>query len=177
MPKIFIEGNHKCAEGSSEYQAAEKIAYELSKKGFDIVGSTGKGVSEAAFNGAIKGNNNSKRIAIDCNEFKFEKNSKYSEVIATDNYFEMKKQNCTIPDAFIFFTGSFNVLSNLFIILQLKELELMGEKTVICIGEQLEEGLSACSFYNEDILDSFGQIFFVEKSEDAVTKILENFKV
>jgi len=175
MPRIFIEGNRRATVESDEYQAAEKIGFELSRKGFVIVSSAGKGISEAAFAGAIRGSDNSKRVAIDCSEINLPRNSKFTDVVIANNYFDMKMKNCINSDGFIFFSGGFEVLTNLSIILQLKELELMGEKPVICIGDQLEETLESGGFYNEDVVDSFAQIFFVPDADEAIKKALDFF--
>ena len=176
MPRIFIEGDRRALPESDDYKAAEKMGFELAQKGFVIVSSAGKGVSEAVFEGAIRGNDNSKRVAIDCSEINLPRNSKFTDVVGTKTYFEMKMKNCINSDAFIFFAGGFEVLSNLSIILQLKELELMGEKPVICIGEQLEGTLDSYGFYNEDVVDGFDEIFFIDNAEQATKKILEFFK-
>jgi len=176
MPRIFIEGcRREINTESEEYKAAEKVGFELSQKGFVIVSSAGKGISEAAFLGAIRGNDNSKRVAIDCSEINLPRNSKFTDIVVAKDYFDMKMKNCINSDGFIFFSGGFEVLSNLSIILQLKELDLMGEKPVICIGEQLEETLGAYGFHNEDVVDSFSQIFFVNDADEAINKTLEFF--
>ena len=175
MPRVFIKGNHKALPESADYKSAEKIGYELSKRGFIIVSSVQKGISEAAFAGAIRGNDNSKRIAIDCKEVDLPRNSKYTEVIVADNYFDMKMKKCINSNSFIFFAGGFGILSDIAIILHLKELKLMGNKLVICVGEQLEEALSAYSFYNEDVIDWFQQIVFVDDADEAIQKTLDFF--
>jgi predicted Rossmann-fold nucleotide-binding protein len=176
MPRIFIEGDHRATPGSNEYDAAEKMGYELAKEGFVIVSSAGMGISEAVFSGAIRWDDSSRRVAIDCDEINLPRNSKFNEIVATPNYFDMKMKNCINSDGFIFFPGSFEVLSNLSIIFQLKELELMGRKPVICIGEQLEEVLSTCGFYNENIVDSLEEVILADNVEEAIDKTLDAFK-
>lgn len=176
ITRVFVEGNHKCPPGSFEYDNAEMIGYELAKNGFTVVSSAGKGVSEAVFSGAIRSNNDSKRIAIDCSEVNLERNSKFTDVIIADNYFDMKMRNCINSDAFIFLPGSFEVLSNLSIILQLKQLSLMGKKPVICVGEQLEEVLNIYGFYNEEVIDAFSEVILANNAEEATRKIIEIFR-
>jgi predicted Rossmann-fold nucleotide-binding protein len=175
MLRVFVEGDHRVVPESAEYDSAEKIGYELAKKEFVLVSSAGKGVSEAVFSGAIRWNENSKRIAIDCDEINLPRNSKFTDIVVASNYFDMKMKNCINSDGFIFFSGGFEVLSNLSIILQLKQLELMGKKPVICIGEQLDNVLSTHSFYNEDVMDNIEEVIFVPTAEEATIKILELF--
>jgi predicted Rossmann-fold nucleotide-binding protein len=176
MARIYIEGNHKCQPDSKEYQIAEQLGTKLARVGFSVVSSARKGISEAVFKGAILGSDDSVRIAIDCAEINLPRNSKYTKEIIADNYFDMKMRNCINSDAFIFLPGSFAVLSNLAIILQLKELELMGNKPVICVGEQLEEVLSVFGFYNEQVVDAFDRVIHVDNIDEAVNKLIEIFR-
>ena len=176
MARIYIDGNHNCPQGSKEYQDAESLGKKLAELGFTIVSSARIGVSEAIFKGAIAGNDNSIRIAIDCAEINLPRNKNYTKEIIADNYFDMKMRNCINSDAFIFLAGSFAVLSNLAIILQLKELELMGGKPVICVGEQLDELLNILSFYNEDLLEAVNKVIRVENVDEAAKELLNAFK-
>ena len=175
MARIFIAGNNKCLPDSEEYQVAELLGKKLASLGFVIVSSARKGISEAVFSGAIAKNENSVRIAIDCAEINLPRNSKYTREIIADNYFDMKMRNCVNSDAFIFLTGSFSVLSNLAIILQLKELDLIGNKPVICVGEQLDNVLSVFAFYNEDAIEIFKKIIRVENIDEAINEVTKIF--
>ena len=176
MARIFIEGNHSCQPGDQEYQNAELLGKKLAGLGHTIVSSAHKGVSEAVFVGAMAEDENSVRIAINCLEVNIPRNNKYTKEIVADNYFDMKMKNCINSDAFIFLPGSFAVLSNLAIILQLKELELMGDKPVICFGEQLEEVLNVFGFYNEEVIDTFEKIIHAKNIDEAVEKLTKFFK-
>lgn len=176
MARIYVEGNHQCLPNSPEYQTAEILGKKLSSLGFTIVSSARKGISEAVFKGAIEGNDDSVRVAIDCAEINLPRNSKYTKEIIADNYFDMKMRNCINSDAFIFLPGSFAVLSNLAIILQLKELELMGNKPVICVGEQLDEVLNIFGFYNEEVIEAFERVALVNNIDEAIEKLKEIFK-
>ena len=176
MPRIFIEGNNKCLPNSKEYKDAELLGKKLSALGYTIVSSARKGISEAAFKGAEEENDDSIRVAIDCVEINLPRNNKYTKEIIADNYFDMKMKNCISSDAFIFLPGSFSVLCNLAIILQLKDLELMGNKPVICVGEQLKDILELFSFYNEDVLEIYDKLFFVENVSEAVETLVNCLK-
>jgi predicted Rossmann-fold nucleotide-binding protein len=176
MAKIFIEGNHNCLPGSKEYKTAEELGYELTSRGYAVVSSARKGISEAVFCGAIRGDDNSKRIAIDCAEIDLPRNTKFNKEVIADNFFDMKMRNCTNSDAFIFLPGSFNVLANMGIVLQLKQFELMGNKPMICMGEQLSEALQVFGFYNEDVLDGFKNVIMVSTPIEAVQKLNDFFK-
>jgi predicted Rossmann-fold nucleotide-binding protein len=171
MSKIFIGGDLHCQPESSEYKDAEEIGFGLAQKGFTIVSSAYMGTSVAAFKGAIEGNDNSRRIALDCAEIDLQRNTDYTEMVIADNYFDMKMKSCINSDAFIFLPGSFDVLSMLAIVLQLKQLKLMGKKPIICVGDQLEEMLNSFGFYNEDVLDYFGEVILLENAKDAISKI------
>ena len=176
MARIFIEGDHKCQPDSKEYQDAEALGKRLAELGFTIVSSAHKGTSEAVFKGAIAGSDDSNRVAINCAEINLPRNNNSTKEIIADNYFDMKMRNCINSDAFIFLQGGFAVLSNLAIILQLKELELMGGKPVICVGEQLDEVLNVFGFYNEEVLDAFEKVIIVSNAEAAINEIIKIFK-
>lgn len=176
MPRIFIEGNNKLPHDSKEYKEAELLGKQLSALGYIIVSSSRKGISEAVFKGAVEENNNSIRVAIDCVEINLPRNNKYSKEIIADNFFDMKMKNCINSDAFIFLPGSFSVLCNLAIILQLKELELMGNKPLICVGESIKNTLKQFSFYNENVLERFNKLFFVKDVNEAVKVLTESLK-
>ncbi|MCL2039590.1 MAG: hypothetical protein FWG85_04075 [Bacteroidetes bacterium] len=176
MPRVFIEGNHNSQSDSKEYKDAELLGKKLVALGYTVVSSARKGISEAVFKGAEKENSNSIRVAIDCAEINLPRNNKFSKEIIADNYFDMKMKNCINSDAFIFLPGSFSVLCNLAIVLQLKKLELMGNKPLICVGEQLENILELFSFYNEDVLDIFDKLFFVDDVDGAVNVLIKNLK-
>ena len=173
MARIFIEGNNCCLNDSKEYKEAEYLGKKLAEKGYVIVSSARKGIAEAVFKGAMEEVEDSIRVAIDCPEINLPRNTKYTKEIIADNFFDMKMKNCINSDAFIFLTGSFSVLSNLSIILQLKELQLMGNKPLICVGEQLEEVINVFGFYNEDVLDISDNIIYAKTIDDAINK-LEN---
>ncbi|MDR0926739.1 MAG: LOG family protein [Ignavibacteria bacterium] len=176
MAKIFIEGNESCAVDGEDWKNAELLGFELSKRGHTIVSSARKGIAEAAFVGAIRGNDNSTRIAIDCSEINLPRTTKFTKEIIADNFFDMKMKNCINSDAFIFMPGGFAVLSNLSIILQLKQLELMGNKPVVCVGDQLEEGLNIFGFYNEEVVDSFLNIHFIDTINEAIDIVEKHFR-
>jgi len=175
MARIFIEGSPKCLPESEAYQQAEEIGKKLASRGFAIVSSARKGVSEAVFIGATAANENSTRIAVDCAEINLPRNNKFSKEIIADNYFDMKMRNCINSDAFIFFSGDFAVLSNLSIILQLKQLELMGSKPIVCIGEEMLEVLNTLSFYSEETLDIFSSEVYVAKNIDEAVDYIVTF--
>jgi predicted Rossmann-fold nucleotide-binding protein len=177
MSKIFIGGDLHCQPESSEYKIAEEIGYGLAKKGFTIVSSAYMGASKAAFHGAIRGNDNSRRIALDCSEIELERNASYTEIVIADNYFDMKMKSCINSDAFVFLPGSFDVLSMLAIVLQLKQLKLMGKKPTIFVGEQLEEMLNSFGFYNEDVIDYFNEVIFLKDAAEAISQITSLFEI
>jgi len=176
MARIFIEGSPSCLPNTEAYKLAEELGRKLASRGFAIVSSARKGVSEAAFIGAISANEHSTRIAVDCAEINLPRNNKFTKEIIADNYFDMKMRNCINSDAFIFFSGDFAVLSNLSIILQLKQLELMGNKPLICIGEEMLEVLNTLSFYSEETLEIFSsEVFLANTIDEAVAYIVDFF--
>lgn len=175
MTRVYVEGNHNCVEGSYEYNTAVELGERLATKGYAVVSAARKGVSDAVFTGALRADDNSTRVAIDCCEINLPRNNKFTKEIIADNYFDMKMKNCINSDAFIFLPGSFEVMSNIGIILQLKQLELMGNKPVVVIGDQLKEALNTFAFYSEEVVDALPTILWAKNAEDAVKLLNAHF--
>jgi len=175
MARVFIEGAQRCLPDSEEYKIAEALGSKLAEHNFTLVSSARKGVSEAVFCGAERTDPKSIRIAVDCAEINLPRNNKFTKEIIADNYFDMKMRNCINSDAFIFLPGDFAVLSDLSIILQLKQLDLMGNKPVLCIGEQMHEVLNTLSFYNEETLEIYVSAVTQCQDIDEALKFLLKF--
>jgi len=174
MAKVFIGGGLNSTPESEDYIFAKDLGKELAERGFTVVSTAYLGVAEATFIGASLGNDNSKRIAIGCDEVNLPRNKSYTDLIIADNYFDMKMKFCTNADAFVFLPGYFDTLSIIFIVLQLKQLKLMGKKPVICVGELLEEMFNNLSFYNDEVLAFYEKGIFVN-TVDGVIDNLKNF--
>jgi predicted Rossmann-fold nucleotide-binding protein len=175
--RIFIAGAIGAKVDSLNYELAKTIGKELASRGFTIVSGAYMGISDAAFSGAISGNENSKRLALACDEIEMQRNAHYSDIIVADNFFDMKMKSCINSDAFIFLPGCFGTLSMLFVVLQLKQLKLMGKKPVICVGEVLEEMFNNLSFYNSDILEFYHNGIFVRTADEVIKEIEKFFSV
>ena len=175
MARIFVEGNTFCLPDSEEYLIALELGKQLASNNFTIVSNVRKGVTEAVFKGAYMTNENIIRLAVDCAEINLPRNTVFSKEIIADNFFDMKMRICVNSDGFVFLTGSFSVLSNIAIILQLKQLELMGNKPIICVGDQWPEVLNTLSFYNENSLKGFTENVILVKSVDEAVNNLVNF--
>ena len=178
MARVFVMGDSTCSPESVDYIFGYEFGKLLAKKGFTVLSSARKGISEAVFRGASSVDTKSVRIAVDCVEINLPRNNCFSKEIIADNYFDMKMKSCINSDAFVFFSGGFDVLSDLSILLNLKQLELMGNKPIICIGEQLQGVLDSLFFYNEDALESsITKVVIVDTIAEAIDYINTFFNV
>ncbi len=78
-----------------------------------------------------------------------------------------------ISNVYIILPGGTGTLLEFAMVWALKERNLLGNKTIIVIGEEWHELMDVMSFYNETVLDNIDIINKAENINDII-KILDN---
>lgn len=170
MPIVTVFGSGKCLPDSLEYESAEKIGSLLAEAGFDIATGGYKGVMEAVCKGA---KDKVRRIAVTTSVYPNKKpNDFISEHIIKDTYLERLAELVNMADAFIVLGGGTGTLLELSTVWALKERNLLGNKPLVCVGDQWNEVIQTMSFYSETVQDHTQYVFHVDDEKDAINHII-----
>lgn len=175
MAVITIFGSSGTLPGAYEYDSAELGGKLLSEKGFDLCDGGYAGVMEAAFKGAA--DSEVKRIAVIAEEYPDKKPNEYAtEVIVEKTYVDRMQKMIALGDAYIVFPGGSGTLLELAAVWTFKNRGFIGDKPIVCIGEQWHEVLQTMGFYSEKALDNLRRIDNAETVEKAVDIVASKLK-
>ncbi len=175
MGVVTIFGSSKTLPGSYEYDSAELCGKLLSEKGFHLCDGGYAGVMEAAFKGAADSRVN--RIAVITEEYPEKNANQYAkEVLLEKTYVDRMKKMIALGDAYIIFPGGSGTLLELAAVWTFKNRGFIGDKPIVCIGEQWHEVLQTMGFYSEKALDNLRQVENVETVEKAVEIVVDRLK-
>lgn len=179
-PCVSIFGSARTAEDVEYYQLAEKIAFQLTKKGYGVISGGGPGIMEAANKGASRGEGRSVGLNID---LPFEQyNNPYidkDKLINFDYFFVRKLMFVKYSQGFIVLPGGFGTLDELFEALTLIQTKKIGKFPIVLVGTAYWGGLvdwiKSTLVVEKNIDEENLKLFkLVDKCEDAVEEI-DNF--
>lgn len=137
---VTILGTKSLTSSSPYYQAAEKLANNLGKRGHMIITGGGPGIMEAANKGAKEAGAPS--IGFSMRFEDFVRSNPFLTKSLNFNFPFVRKLILTIPSqAFVFFPGGFGTLHQLFEVLTLMKTKKMQKMTVILFGKQFWQPL------------------------------------
>lgn len=152
---ITILGTNSLGPDSPYYQAAEKVSFDLGKKGYSIITGGGLGIMEAASKGAKEAGAESIGFSL-----KFDDVATINKYLTKSLSFSfpyIRKLILTVPSkAFIFFPGGLGTLHQLFEVLTLMKTKKMQEMTVLLYGKEYWAPLD--KFIRETLLKKYDTI-------------------
>lgn len=141
-PCVSIFGSARTQPDNKYFKLAEKIAYQLTLKGYGVITGGGPGIMEAANMGARKGNGRSVGININ---LPFEQGANLfidtDKLITFDHFFVRKVMFMKYAQGFIVLPGGFGTFDELFEAITLIQTEKIGEFPIILVGTDYWKGL------------------------------------
>lgn len=141
-PAVSIFGSARLSQETAEYQLAQKISFEIAKKGFSIVTGGGPGIMEAANRGCSEASGISAGVSV---KLPFETGSnpyvspKYNLVF---RYFFIRKVILVrYAKAFVVMPGGLGTLDELFEALTLIQTQKTHSIPLILVGKEYWKGL------------------------------------
>jgi uncharacterized protein (TIGR00730 family) len=128
---ISIFGSYKPKKGDEEYNAAYKLAFELSKKGYIIKNGGGSGIMEASTMGAIDAGGESIGYILDFYS-KIEGVTEKNKIIICKSLFERLRLLIEESKGFILFSGGTGTLTELAFTWELINKGLLSKFPIIC---------------------------------------------
>ncbi|MEA1897581.1 MAG: TIGR00730 family Rossman fold protein [Bacteroidota bacterium] len=177
-PCVSIFGSARTQPDNKYFKLAEKIAYQLTLKGYGVITGGGPGIMEAANMGARKGNGRSVGININ---LPFEQGANLfidtDKLITFDHFFVRKVMFMKYAQGFIVLPGGFGTFDELFEAITLIQTEKIGEFPIILVGTDYWRGL--IQWIKEVMLkeekninvEDMDLFVLVDTAEDAVSQI------
>lgn len=157
---ISIFGSYKPRKGDEEYNAAYKISFELSKKGYVIKNGGGSGIMEASTLGAMDAGGKSIGYIIS----NYSKKEKVKNIIICKTLFVRLKFLIEGSSAFILFSGGTGTLTELVLTWELMNKGLLSKLPIICYKD-----------YWKPIVDLFRKNqFYINKSSIDLVKFVNS---
>lgn len=175
---ISVFGSARSSEDSQPYRDARAVASELAKKQYAVVTGGGGGVMEAANRGAFEAGGGSIGLNIILpNEQKL--NEYTTDNFAFEHFFARKVALTLEASAYVFFTGGFGTLDELFEITTLIQTRDIERRPIILFGSDFWNPLLD---YVRNTLDSRfhtistedNELFFVADTPEEVLSFIEN---
>jgi uncharacterized protein (TIGR00730 family) len=141
-PCVSIFGSARTSPDDPNYHKAEKIALELTNRGYGVITGGGPGIMEAANKGAAKGLGPSVGLNIDLpheqthNEF-----IDQDKLITFDYFFVRKLMFVKYAQGFIVLPGGFGTLDEFFEAVTLIQTKKIGTFPIILVGKDFWSGL------------------------------------
>ena len=167
MSVIAVFGDSVASTDSKDYKTALKIGELFAKNGYDIATGGYGGVMEAALKGAY--DHNVQTIGVMFLDETERKRNKYvRNVVEVKTYLDRLQHLIYIADAFLVLPGGTGTLLELTAIWALKERNLLGNKPIVCIGEQWQEVIETMEFYSEKIMEATHFISHTDSLDEAL---------
>lgn len=172
---VTFFGSARLDEHHPAYQHAVSLASKLAEQGYAIVSGGGSGIMEAANKGAHLSNGRSIGISVELPNEQVT-NSYVSDNIDFQHLFSRKVTLAYSAEAYIYFTGGFGTLDELFEILTLKQTKKIPPVPIILFGkkfwEPLEEYLRTNLLANNTISPEDLDLYIITDNEDMVVRTI-----
>ncbi|MEE8557987.1 MAG: TIGR00730 family Rossman fold protein [Myxococcota bacterium] len=140
FPAVSIFGGARVPRSSPGYRQAERIAYLLAKRGFNVITGGGPGAMEAANRGARLGG--ARSVGLNIKLPSEQPPNKHADtVIHFDYFFARKVMFVKYACAFIGLPGGYGTLDEMFECLTLKQTQKTKNFPVILFGTDYWKGL------------------------------------
>ena len=134
--RVSIFGSARIKADSQEYKDAYKLAFELSKRGADIVTGGGPGLMEAANRGAKDGSNESRSYGLSIHlPFEADANSHLDVKYEHQRFSSRLEEFMRMSHAVVITPGGIGTILELFYTWQLLQVEHISERPVILVGD------------------------------------------
>jgi len=163
-----IFGSARSSPQSTMYEEAYKLAYQLSKKGFDIITGGGPGIMEAANKGALEAGGRSAGINIQLDNEQ-QVNKYVNESIAFYYFFIRKVMLAYASEVYIFFPGGFGTLDEMFEMSTLVQTKKIEPIPIILVGKEYWEPL--LSWIREELYEKNKAI---DKEDMSIHRVVDN---
>jgi uncharacterized protein (TIGR00730 family) len=174
MPVISVFGSALAKEGSFEYDSGELLGKLLADKGIGVASGGYTGIMEAVLKGASK--RNVRRIGITTDFYPDKSKNEYvAEEIRTKSYYDRFIALIESGDGYVVLPGGTGTLAEFASIWALKSRGIIGNKPLVCIGEQWNEVIQTMAFYSETVVNNLSFVKIVDSAQDAVDFIEERF--
>ena len=168
-PAISIFGSARTKPNDSYYALAEKIAYELSDAGFNIITGGGPGLMEAASKGAFRGK--SKSIGLNIILPHEQKSNSFQDLSINFKYFFMRKvMFVKYAFAYVVMPGGFGTLDELSEVITLIQTKKSKRVPVVLVGKNFWSGID--NWISSKMLNEK----FVENVDLSIYKLLDEPK-
>lgn len=166
-PCVSIFGSARTQPDKEYYILAEKIAYQLTQRGYGVITGGGPGIMEAGNKGAQRGNGKSVGLNI---ELPFEQSANRhidsDKLIDFDYFFVRKVMFIKYAQGFVVMPGGFGTLDELFEALTLIQTQKIERFPIVLVGSDFWSGL----------IDWIKKVM-LEKEENISPEDLELFAV
>ena len=168
-PAISIFGSARTKSDEPYYGLAEKIAYELSDAGFNIITGGGPGLMEAASKGAFRGK--SKSIGLNILLPREQKPNTFQDLSLNFKYFFMRKvMFIKYAFAYVVMPGGFGTLDELFEVITLIQTKKSKRVPVVLVGRDFWSGVD--NWISSKMLNEK----FIENVDLSIYKLLDEPK-
>lgn len=175
MPVVAFFGSSKYGEETDEYQAAMKISNKLAENKYSIVSGGYGGIMEAALRGAS--DHDVVRTGVITDELPERKPNDYVDVkIEKPTYADRLLEIINMADAYVVFPGGTGTLAELALVWALKERRILGDKPIVCYGEQWNEVEQIMSFYSETVIDNINLLTHSSDPEKIAELVINGTK-
>jgi hypothetical protein len=176
MAIITIFGTSDTQPGNMDYDNAENLGKILTTSGFDIATGGYSGIMEAALKGASY--SNAKRYGVTTATYPDKLINEFVTIEhKTNPYQERLNKLIEIGDGFAVFPGGTGTLLEFATVWALAERDLLGNKPIVCLGEQWYEIIELMGFYSEKTLEGFNLVKFADSVDDAAGYLTDNLKI
>lgn len=170
-------GSARTAPDNLYYQAAEELAFKLSKKGYAIISGGGGGIMEAANVGAFRAEGQSIGFNIKL-PFEQKLNPYTTASLTFDFFFARKVMLSLASEVYVYFPGGFGTLDELFELITLIQTEKATKIPIVLYGRDFWAPF--IKIFEEKMLQEYATIspedlalFTVVDSVDEAFKIIE----
>lgn len=164
---ISIFGSARLSKSHCHYKSSEKIAYELSNLGFNVITGGGPGVMEAANKGAFKGK--SKSIGLNIQLPVEQEGNEFQDISLNFRYFFIRKLIFVkYSAAYLVMPGGLGTLDELTEILTLKQTQKIKKIPIILVNKSFWSGL--IEWIDQQLLNKG----LIDKSDKQLFRIMDD---